>query len=354
MIVVIPSNRRIELSHLGPLIDCNARFVVVDDSEGSISIDHPRFKVYNWNDRRRMLGPLDNYFPRSNGACRSFGFWRAWHDSDPGEIVLALDDDCQIVDSDFADQVARSLSAESRPVATTAGDHLNIIDLYDGNDASLFPRGFPYSARADYARTHLVADQSRNVVFSLGLWRGIYDINAVDKVTGRTYTFPEPRLRHRSVLVAPGKLVSVCSMNMQFRREVLPAAYQLPMHIPVVPDGVIDRYGDIWGGFILKTLIDIRGDGLAVGAPMITHLKEGDYVRNIWQENLAHQVNDEFLRLLSTAAAGLAPGSYLEMMQILTEEFRRRAAACSPILARYLAHLVPALEAWTKALMSRG
>ena len=50
-------------------------------------------------------------------------------------------------------------------------------------------------------------------------------------------------------------------MNMHFRREVLPATYQLPMHVPVLPDEVIDRYGDIWGGFVLKMLIDIKGDG---------------------------------------------------------------------------------------------
>ena len=351
MIVIIPSNRRIELSYLGPLIDYGARFIVVDDSDGTIDIDHPSFAVYNWKDRAKMLGPLDRYFPRRNASCRSFGFYRAWHESDPGEIIVTLDDDCRVYNEKFAEEVVLSLSNEARPVATVSGDHLNILDLYDQDSASLFPRGFPYSARVGYSAASVSGQSaSRNVVFSLGLWKGVFDINAVDKFTGTVYRFPEAKLRHRSVLVASGKLVSVCSMNMQFRREVLPASFQLPMHIKVLDHSVIDRYGDIWGGFILKTLIDLKGDALAVGEPMIEHLKEGDYVRNIWQENLCHQVNDEFLRLLAEAKTAVRANDYLNMLEELTSAFEERAASSSPILARYLAHLVPGLRAWSTAL----
>ena len=351
MIVIIPSNRQIDLSYLSPLIDAGARFIVVDDSEGSIAIDHPQFAVYNWGHRRSMLGPLDEYFPRRNGACRSFGFYCAWHQSDPGEIIVALDDDCRVPDEGFAAQVSRALSSDPRPEATTGGLHLNILDLYEAGAQGLFPRGFPYSARIDYDDAVLGSPiTQRNVVFSLGLWTGIYDINAVDKVTGAPYRFPEARLQHPSVLIAPEKLISVCSMNMHFRREVLPATYQLPMHVPVLPDGVIDRYGDIWGGFVLKMLIDIKGDGFAAGAPMIEHLKEGNYVRNIWQENLSHQVNDEFLALLASAREEVVAGPYLGMMEQLTHAIDARLANCSPILSRYLTTLVPALDAWTRAL----
>src|SRR5690606_39788870 len=61
----------------------------------------------------------------------------------------------------------------------------------------------------------------------------------------------------------------------------------------------LDRYGDIWGGFILKHLADLRGDAVVAGGPMIRHLKAGDYTRNIWQEHVCHLVNDEFLELRS-------------------------------------------------------
>jgi hypothetical protein len=81
MIVVIPSNRSINLDHLGPLIESGARFVVVDDSPGSIRIDHPQFRVFSWADRERLLGAHDVAIPRRNGACRDLGFVVAWKEA---------------------------------------------------------------------------------------------------------------------------------------------------------------------------------------------------------------------------------------------------------------------------------
>lgn len=42
--------------------------MIVDDSEGTIRIDHPQFEVYNWADRKKMLGPLEIGYPKRNGA----------------------------------------------------------------------------------------------------------------------------------------------------------------------------------------------------------------------------------------------------------------------------------------------
>lgn len=139
-------------------------------------------------------------------------------------------------------------------------------------------------------------------------------------------------------------------MNLHFRREVLPAVYQLPMHVEVMPGWNIDRYGDIWGGFILKTLMDRKSDVMAVGAPMIRHLKDGNYLRNVWQEHVCHLANDEFLDILGQAAEALHPTDYLDMMGQLIEELRSPAEAASPLLRSYLAHLDGCMRAWVAAL----
>lgn len=350
MIVVIPSSRSINLNYLSPLIDAGARFVVVDDSRGSIRVDHPRFEVYNWGDRERMLGPLDVGFPRRNGASRDFGFYVAWRNSDPGEVVVALDDDCSVYHHDFAERVTRALSSDPRPVADCPGTHLNILELYEGTPDRLYPRGFPYSARLAHAPMRLAPAESRNVTFCLGLWRGAFDINAVDKVHGPAYVHPNAQLKAPCVIAERGKLVSVCSMNMQFRRELIPAVYQLPMHVEIMPNAVVDRYGDIWGGFILKTLMDLRGEALAFGEPMIHHSRHAEYVRNTWQENLCHMLNDEFLALLAEVRQDIRQGSYLDMMRAVEEGFRRRAAQGSPLMGAYLQHMCTAMDAWITAL----
>ena len=93
MIVIIPSNRAINLNYLTPLIDRGVRFIVVDDSEGSITVDHPQFEVYNWGDRKKMLGALDIGYPKRNGSSRdssSFGSRSAFGDKVPAAFRLVM------------------------------------------------------------------------------------------------------------------------------------------------------------------------------------------------------------------------------------------------------------------------
>ncbi|MGH8335480.1 MAG: hypothetical protein ACRETL_01345, partial [Gammaproteobacteria bacterium] len=121
MIIVIPSNRSINLDYFQPLIDVGARFIIVDDTEGSISVNHPQFSVYNWGDRRRLLGDNEIAIPRRNGACRDLGFVIAWKESGRDEIVVALDDDCEVYSNTFARDVEDSLSDRARPLANCEG-----------------------------------------------------------------------------------------------------------------------------------------------------------------------------------------------------------------------------------------
>src|SRR5947207_2312017 len=128
MLIVIPSSRSLSFEHLKPLIDSGARFIVIDDSEGRLNIDHPQFSTYTWKDQNRMLGSDVIAIPRSNGACRDFGFYIAWRESDPGEIIIALDDDCKVEDIDFGRRVEAVLSDAPRPVAMGSGIHFDILD----------------------------------------------------------------------------------------------------------------------------------------------------------------------------------------------------------------------------------
>jgi len=350
MIVVIPSNREINLTYLTPLIEAGARFIIVDDSPGTIAIDPPGFKVFNWEDRKKLLGPLDDYFPRRNGACRNFGFLMAWKEAEDEEIIVAIDDDCKIDSSSFAQDVASALGKKDRPVFRGEGVHFNVLDLYKDIHRPLFPRGFPYSARLHHKPWN--ADGAINVraEFNLGLWTDAFDINAIDKIRASKWIYPDAELQFDSVTVPKGALVSVCSMNMQFRRRMIPAVYQLPMHIEAMPGWVIDRYGDIWGGFILKMLMDRKGEAMAAGGPMIAHLKAGDQQRNTWQEHLCHMVNDEFIDLIGASVEVINPDSYSTMMSHLAAELASRAEDCSPLLGGYIRLVAASMKAWVQAL----
>src|SRR5262249_10704457 len=162
-------------------------------------------------------------------------------------------DDCRVASSEFVDRTLDNLRPGRRPVVCGTGRFFNIFDLYDDPGVRQhFPRGFPYAARVGYRPWVVDHPVQTNVRMNLGLWYGALDVNAVDRLASGDADFPEARLRTESVVVPPGVLTSVCSGSMQFRRAVIPAIYQLPMNVPVIPGWTINRFGDIWGGFILK------------------------------------------------------------------------------------------------------
>lgn len=353
MIVIIPTRRKIRLDYLSPLIDSGARFVIIDDTEGTVHIDDPKFQVFNWGDKRRVAGQFEDAFPGLNGACMSFGFYIAWKESNDDEIIVTLGDDCQVDKNDFCLRVREALSPATRSLGSVPGRFLNTIDMFQEMSPSLFSRGFPYSARMWHEPFEVKGNSTDTPSFNLGLWRNVFDINAIDKLNGLTFTFPEATLRYQSVVVPSGKLLSVSSGNMQFYRRLIPAVYQLPMHFPVSKNWLIDRFGDIWGGFVLKSLMDRVGDVLTVGEPTIFHTLAGYLEQNIWKEHISHLVNDEFIDLLDGAMIDVTPGRYENMVENLCEAFRSRAGRCSSLLKPYVLHLCNAWKSWTSALSSR-
>jgi hypothetical protein len=114
-----------------------------------------------------------------------------------------------------------------------------------------------------------------NVIASQGLWTNVPDLDAVrilndgdlqGQARTRLYTddFGE------DFVAAPGQYLTVCSMNLAFRREVIPAFYQLPMDDNAWDVG---RFDDIWSGVFLKRAADALDATIFTGAPLCRHDK---------------------------------------------------------------------------------
>jgi len=352
MIVVIPSIRTINKQYIKYLLDPDIEIIVVDDTdEERIEPISDNMKVLHYSDRKRMLGDHGNCIPRKNGACRDFGLWYAYIHGKKDETIICLDDDCEI-NHDYKTLAEKSLGIKKLPLAATGNRFYNPLDLY-GLDIEVFPRGFPYEERGrgnDYDYSDHIEG---NVVFNLGLWRGIFDVNAIDKLYLPQYSFDTKKLRFDQVAVQKGALVSLCSMNMILKREVIPAIYQLPMNEPVVPEWVINRYGDIWGGYICKKLADIKGDIVSVGEPMINHYKEDtqkEILRNIRQEHYSHIVNMTFCDILDEACAGIGSSDYLSMYRDLVENMKKLRGSFPVSIKPYLEPTVVKMGQWVEAL----
>ena len=184
MIVVIPTSRAVSLEYLEPLIDFGARFIIVDDSEGKVRVDHPQFTVFTWQDQARMLGKDVIAIPRRNGACRDFGFFIAWRESADGEIVIALDDDCKVEEPDFGQSVQAVLS-DARVRSPREKASISMFSTAIGTSRRTCFRGaFPTRSAPATVNGHSMAPrrEPRSSISASG--SNISNVNAFDKLQG--------------------------------------------------------------------------------------------------------------------------------------------------------------------------
>jgi hypothetical protein len=209
--------------------------------------------------------------PEASHAQTSFGLLYAW---DRGfEYGLFLDDDTRPhPEFDFFGGHLANLAHEG-PVEVRSSDE-QWVNVLDGV-ADLYPRGYPYGAMDETTerRTERVGD----VAVSQGLWTAVPDLDAVrilmdGDLRGQATTLlergdygPDP-----DFVTAPGNYLTVCSMNLAFRREVIPAFYQLPMDDNPWDVG---RFDDIWSGVFLKRACDVLDRAVLSGTPLCVHEK---------------------------------------------------------------------------------
>ncbi len=154
----------------------------------------------------------------------------------------------------------------------------------------------------------------------MGMWLQVLDVNGLDKISG---DIPHSvGLKEERLAILPGTNFSLCIMNVAFLTEIVPAFYQLPMNVKVC-NGHLDRFGDIWSGYILKKLTDIRGDLITIGKPVVTHTKAGNTFREIQLEHFGNLLESYFYPLVDEAIEGVSPGDYSEMYHQFATNFNR-------------------------------
>jgi hypothetical protein len=114
-----------------------------------------------------------------------------------------------------------------------------------------------------------------DVVASQGLWTNVPDLDAVrilmdGDLNGQAQTRTTADDFDRDFVAGRGNYLTVCSMNLAFRREVVPAFYQMPMDDNKWDVG---RFDDIWSGVVLKRACDVLGRRVYNGAPLCEHNK---------------------------------------------------------------------------------
>ncbi|EMA61018.1 hypothetical protein C470_08101 [Halorubrum distributum JCM 13561] len=213
--------------------------------------------------------------PAASHAETSFGLLYMWADESYDYGVFIDDDTLPHDDVDYFGRHMENL-AFGGEIERVRSDEDWVNVLYDNADEhGLYPRGYPYSAMDETVETDTVDVDGGEVVASQGLWTNVPDLDAVrilmdGDLQGQAQTRTTADDFGDDFVAARGNYLTVCSMNLAFRREVIPAFYQLPMDDN---EWDVGRFDDIWSGLFLKRACDVLGKRIYNGDPLCEHNK---------------------------------------------------------------------------------
>jgi len=312
--------------------------IVVDDSNGNLA-QSPRANTiyYDYAAQQRVMG--DNYpaIPHKSAATRNFGHYLAYLEG--YDIIVALDYDCRTRSGWLETHVGCLGPVVDAPAVR--GDWINSIGA-----EGFYARGYPYEMRNAEASLVIDAVASGDVKINMGVWDNVLDLNGIDKLQAEPPD--DPALLGNVNRVALGN-IPVCGMNNAFTADITPAYFFLP-DVWVNDVWQLSRHDDIWGGYILKKLMDLRGDLFSWGRPMVEHTRQSKLERVVVMEHYMHLMSMHFYGIVDLAVERVEAGDYQTMFADFTEEFRKEASrALVPVHYRQIfVELGEAMERWVR------
>lgn len=218
---------------------------------------------------------FSHIIPKASHAETSFGLLYMWNNPQFEYGFFIDDDTLPHEDFDFFGRHMENLDAEGETVEKVESDESWVNVLYQNvEEHGLYPRGYPYSAM-DEERNVERGEIQKEVIASQGLWTNIPDLDAVrilmdGDLQGQAQTLTSKEDFTGDFVAEEGQYLTVCSMNLAFKREVIPAFYQLPMD---ENEWDVGRFDDIWSGVFLKRAADVLGKQIYNGFPLCEHNK---------------------------------------------------------------------------------
>lgn len=253
---------------------------------------------------RRGIGEFSHLIPAGSHAETSFGLLYLW--ANDFEFGVFIDDDTRPHPGvDFFGTHLRNLSYEGEIEAVGSNEHWVNVLYQNLDEHGLYPRGYPYGAMGESIerRSTTVTD----IVASQGLWTNVPDLDAVRiLMDGDLEGQADTRLSFSDYgsefVAARGHYLTVCSMNLAFRREIVPAFYQLPMD---ENRWGVGRFDDIWSGLFLKRACDLLDKHIVNGSPLCQHNKAPRSTFDDLQNEVAGlELNEYLWEIVDSAGHG--------------------------------------------------
>jgi len=285
--------------------------IIIDDSNGKLRLDRKRFDIYNYRRQKKVLGKFYEDFRifHHSSACRNLAHYLTYKFG--FEAIIALDYDCRVPQSFLLDHLNALTFKNALGVRTNTGWINPLLDTH------WYSRGYPYEYRTPDLKFRFQKIKNPRVVFNMGLWKDIIDINAIDKVLNP----PPKKISLKKNYLIPLDNIPLSGMNNIFLKEIIPAYFFLPNFR--IGNWTVSRHDDIWGGYILKRLIDKKREFITFGRPIVSHLKESHQPQVLYYEHYGHLLSRYFYNLVDEAVEETKKSDYKTMYAEFTEQFGR-------------------------------
>ncbi|SFR69369.1 alpha-1 4-glucan-protein synthase [Halogeometricum limi] len=253
-------------------------FCDTDEMEAMLEDEGVSGAVYDGSRREEWfeshgLSAYTHLIPAASHAQTSFGLLYMWAHPRFERGVFIDDDTLPHEEWDFFGRHLENLDYEGEMESVRSDERWVNVLYQNAEEHGLYPRGYPYSAMDEDVETE--PRDVENVVASQGLWTNVPDLDAVrilmdGDLKGQAQTRTEKADFTGDFVVDEGQYTTVCSMNLAFERDVIPAFYQLPMDDN---EWDVGRFDDIWSGVFLKRAADLLDGEVLTGYPLCEHNK---------------------------------------------------------------------------------
>lgn len=243
------------------------------------------------------VGMPPHLIPYNTDNRRNVGFLMAL-EAGP-DFLISIDDDnyCAGEEDFFAGHAVVAGGEREIDVVLPESGFFNICEMLEfEKPVPVYPRGFPYAKRKPgQAR---VERRRAEVVVNAGLWLQDPDVDAM------TWLAVHPRaVRFKGGEIALGETAwsPVNTQNTALHARLIPAYYYVKMGY-AVNGAAVDRFGDIFAGYLLQACVKHLGGVVRVGSPVADHRRNShNYMRDAAAEWFGVQVLEEFIPWLMEA-----------------------------------------------------
>lgn len=292
---------------------------------------------------------LYSRIPYDNETRRNIGYLHAFEEG--CERLISIDDDNWPTSDNFlGGHSATGMKWNGRVISEPTGYHNICEHLVFRPVKHIFPRGYPFSLRnTKNKELQRPAPSRASIGVTCGLWLNDPDIDAVTWLNGGAVStsFRSPAIR----VLNNTTWSPINTQNTSVAHELIPAFFCIPMGWEV-PGGKIQRYGDIWGGYFLQSVLRGTRYHVAFGKPLVRHIRNPhNHLDDMRYEYWGMMLTDwlvNTLRIFKPQKRDVI-SRMIELSRFLAKTTKQLPSWCTPKMCSFITYTSENISLWAQA-----